>query len=219
MSLTIENLKKTYQQGTEKIAILKGLSAQIQNGEIVAIVGRSGSGKSTLLSLLAGLDSADAGRILLKDQNILGFSESEMTNFRGRNIGIVFQQFHLMNHLTALENVMLPLEILQETDIQTRATEMLTQMNLEHRLNHLPSELSGGECQRVAIARALVVKPAILLADEPSGNLDLETGEKVMNVFFEVVRRNKITTLLVTHSDELAKKCDRELRLQDGVLN
>jgi putative ABC transport system ATP-binding protein len=218
MSLKLQAVTKKYQQGDSEIEVLKGLSAEIRNSEIVAIVGQSGSGKSTLLSLLAGLDRPTSGQIFIADQEISQLSEQEMTSFRGRKIGIVFQQFHLLPHLTAMENVMLPLEIWDEGDREARAEQALTQMGLGHRLHHVPSQLSGGECQRVAIARALVGRPEILLADEPSGNLDTLTGRKVMDVFFEVVRAHKVTTVLVTHSEALAKACDRQLVLENGIL-
>ncbi|MCE3009547.1 MAG: ABC transporter ATP-binding protein [Proteobacteria bacterium] len=216
MSLKLNEIKKSYQQADLGIEVLKGLKAEVKDGEVVAIVGQSGSGKSTLLSLLAGLDRPDSGSIEVFGSEMTRLTEEEMTDFRARNIGIVFQQFHLMNHLTALENVMLPLEILGENEIEKKATEMLQLMGLGHRLTHFPGQLSGGECQRVAIARALVVNPKILLADEPSGNLDTETGEKVMDVFFDAVKKRNMTTILVTHSEQLAKRCDRQLTLKLG---
>lgn len=216
MSLELHNVTKKFMQGETSVEVLKGVSASIKTGEMVAIVGQSGSGKSTLLSLLAGLDRVSTGSITLGGQNISSLSEEEMTLFRGKKIGIVFQQFHLMHHLTALENVMLPLEILRAENRLEIATKMLTEMNLSHRLHHFPKQLSGGECQRVAIARALVVKPEILLADEPSGNLDTDTGNQVMETFFRVVREHKVTTILVTHSAVLAKACDRQLNLKSG---
>ncbi|MFN7262334.1 MAG: ABC transporter ATP-binding protein [Pseudobdellovibrionaceae bacterium] len=216
MSLKLNEIKKSYQQADLGIEVLKGLKAEVKEGEVVAIVGQSGSGKSTLLSLLAGLDRPDSGSIEVFGSEMTRLTEEEMTDFRARNIGIVFQQFHLMNHLTALENVMLPWEILGENEIEKKATEMLQLMGLGHRLTHFPGQLSGGECQRVAIARALVVNPKILLADEPSGNLDTETGEKVMDVFFDAVKKRKMTTILVTHSEQLAKRCDRQLTLRLG---
>jgi putative ABC transport system ATP-binding protein len=218
MSLNIEKLFKHYSQGDERIEILKGAQATIQDGEVVAIVGQSGSGKSTLLSLLAGLDVPSQGRIEIGGKNIAEMSENQLTDFRGKNIGIVFQQFHLINHLTALENVMIPLEILAQPQAQERAQKVLIDVGLGHRLNHLPSQLSGGECQRVAIARALVADPKILLADEPSGNLDSATGEKVMDLLLEVARKKKVTTILVTHALELAQRCDRKLTLKNGEL-
>lgn len=218
MSLILQDVRKSFYQGDTEIAVLKGLNVDIEPGEIVSIVGQSGSGKSTLLSILAGLERADNGKIIVDKIDLVPLSEKEMTLFRAQNISIVFQQYHLIAHLTALENVMLALEILKMENPKERAEEALRELGLSHRLNHFPNQLSGGECQRVAIARALVVKPKILLADEPSGNLDIHTGEKVMDVFFDVIRKYKITTILVTHSEVLAKKCDRILHLEDGQL-
>lgn len=218
MSLKLENVVKTYRQGDSDIQVLKGLSAEIKDAEVVAVLGQSGSGKSTLLSLMAGLDRPTSGDIFIAGKKVSNLSEIEMTEFRGKTIGIVFQQFHLLPHLTALENVMLPLEIWNQGNREVKAKEMLDQMGLGHRLNHFPNQMSGGECQRVAIARALVVKPQVLLADEPSGNLDIATGKKVMDVFFEVIRANKVTTILVTHSEALALRCDRQIVLENGTM-
>ncbi|XGC81165.1 ABC transporter ATP-binding protein [Bdellovibrio bacteriovorus] len=218
MSLVLKNVRKSFQQGDTQIEVLKGLQTNIEPGQIVAIVGQSGSGKSTLLSLLAGLERADSGEILVDNVNLVGLSEKEITSFRAQNIAIVFQQYHLIAHLTALENVMLSLEILKIDNTKEKAEAALKELGLGHRLDHFPSQLSGGECQRVAIARALVVKPKILLADEPSGNLDTHTGDKVMDVFFEIVRKHQITTILVTHSEALAQRCQRNLRLEEGQL-
>lgn len=218
MSLYIKNLQKSFNQGEDRVAVLNGLNTDIKNGEIVAIVGQSGSGKSTLLSLLAGLDQADTGDVVVDGVNISTMTEKQVTDFRGQNIGIVFQQYHLVSHLTALENVMLPMEILGKADAEKNALELLKEMGLEHRLHQFPSRMSGGECQRVAIARALAVRPKILLADEPSGNLDIHTGEKVMEIFFNAAKKYQITTILVTHSEALAKRCQRTLRLSEGRL-
>lgn len=218
MSLVLKNVKKSFHQGDTEIAVLKGLNVEIKPGQVVSIVGQSGSGKSTLLSLLAGLERPDAGDILVDNVHLAPMTEQELTLFRAQNIAVVFQQYHLIAHLTALENVMLALEILKMENPRQRAQEALEELNLGHRLNHFPSQLSGGECQRVAIARALVVKPKILLADEPSGNLDTHTGDKVMEVFFDIVKKHQITTILVTHSESLAQRCQRILRLEDGLL-
>jgi len=218
MSLHIQNLQKAFNQGEDKLTVISNLNADIKNGEVVAIVGQSGSGKSTLLSLLAGLDQADQGSISVDGANISAMTEKQVTEFRGQNIGIVFQQYHLVAHLTAVENVMLPMEILGMPEAESQAISLLKEMGLEHRLHQFPSKMSGGECQRVAIARALAVRPKILLADEPSGNLDIHTGEKVMEVFFNAAKKYQITTILVTHSEALAKRCQRVLRLSEGQL-
>jgi putative ABC transport system ATP-binding protein len=218
VSLVLKSVIKGFKQGETDITVLNGLNAVIEPGQIVSIVGQSGSGKSTLLSLLAGLERADKGEILVDNVNLVPLTEQEMTLFRAQNIAIVFQQYHLIAHLTALENVMLGLEILKIENAKEKAETALKELGLGHRLNHFPSQLSGGESQRVAIARALVVQPKILLADEPSGNLDTHTGDKVMDVFFDIVRKYKITTILVTHSENLAKRCQRTLRLQEGQL-
>ncbi len=217
MSLQINNLRKTYTQGETTIEALRGVNAEIQKGELVAILGASGSGKSTLLGLLAGLDKPDSGKVILDNIDLYALSDRERTQFRARNISVVFQLFHLLPHLTALENVMLPLEILCEPN-PTKAEALLKAMGLGHRLHHLPSQLSGGECQRVAIARSLITNPKLLLADEPSGNLDSETAQTVMQLFFETVRAQKITCLLVTHNEELAKRCDRILKIHGGKI-
>jgi putative ABC transport system ATP-binding protein len=218
MSLILQDVRKSFTQGGQEIQVLKGLNGKIEDGEVVAVVGQSGSGKSTLLSLLSGLDMPTSGAVSVNGQDLTKLSQDEITRFRAQHIGIVFQQFHLMAHLTALENVMLPLEILNQSDIEIRAKKILESMELSHRLKHFPSQLSGGECQRVAMARALVVEPSILLADEPSGNLDVETGARVMSAFFEAIRKTKVTTVLVTHSEALAARCDRQLTLKNGIL-
>jgi putative ABC transport system ATP-binding protein len=216
MSLILKNVRKSFHQGETNVEVLKGLSASIANSELVAVVGQSGSGKSTLLSILAGLEKADSGEIFVDGKKISDLNEQEMTRFRAEHISIVFQQYHLVGHLTALENVMLPLEILKRPNAREKALGILEELGLSHRLSHRPSQMSGGENQRVAIARALVVEPKILLADEPSGNLDVETGHKVMEKFFDLVRKHKTTTLLVTHSLSLAQQCQRVLELEKG---
>ncbi len=219
MSLEIKNLSKSFLQGDDKIQVLKDLNFSLGTGEIVSVVGQSGSGKSTFLSLVAGLERADAGEIFVDRQDLMKLNETEMTRFRATSISIVFQQYHLVSHLTALENVLLPLEINRAEDAHSRAHKILEEMGLGHRKNHLASQMSGGECQRVAIARALVVRPKLLLADEPSGNLDIDTGHKVMDVFFQMVQQYKTTTLVVTHSLSLAAKCERIFTLKNGNLS
>jgi putative ABC transport system ATP-binding protein len=215
MSLHVTNLHKSYQQSGQKIDVLKGLTLKIATGSVVAIVGQSGSGKSTLLSLLSGLDSSDSGSIAIDGVELGSLSERERTAFRAKKIGIVFQQFHLMSHLTALENVELAKSI---SHSEQDSVSLLADVGLGHRLKHFPSELSGGENQRVAIARALVIRPSLLLADEPSGNLDEKTGRKVMDILFNQVRKTKTTTVLVTHNQELAQMCDQVFKLENGTL-
>lgn len=216
MSLTITGLKKTYRQGPEVLTILNQLNLEVKSSEVVAVVGASGSGKSTFLSLTAGLDSFDEGDITINGQSIKNMDRTQLTQFRAQNIGFVFQQFHLIPHLTAAENIALPLEILNRPFSAQDITKALENVGLGHRAQHKPAEMSGGECQRLALARGLITKPSLLLADEPSGNLDTETGAKVMHLFFEQVRSTKTTTVLVTHDNELAKKCDRIFLLKNG---
>lgn len=218
MSIQIKGLNKSYHLAHQPIKILKDLNVQIKTSEVVAVLGSSGSGKSTLLSLLAGLDSSDSGEIFFNDIDIAQLNQKKLTAFRAENIGIVFQNYYLVSHLTALENVLLPLDIQNKKIEQNEAEILLQKVGLGHRLYHVPSELSGGESQRLAIARALITKPQLLLADEPSGSLDTETGKKVMDLFFDQVRANKTTTVLVTHDPALADRCDRILKLENGQL-
>lgn len=216
MSLVVTDLHKSFDQGGKKIEILRGIDFSLDDGKSLAILGKSGSGKSTLLSLLGGLDKQDRGRIVIDGQDTSGFADGDWTHFRGKKIGIVFQQYHLVPHLTALENVMLPLEIQRVPDARRIAATFLDEVELSHRGDHWPSQLSGGESQRVSIARALATQPKLLLADEPSGSLDAETGETVMSFFFSVVRRHKMTTVLVTHNPDLANFCDRQVTIAGG---
>lgn len=216
--LDVESIKKSYVQGEVTLEILKGVDFKAYKGETISIVGKSGSGKSTLLSMLAGLDYPDQGEIYLNGQSITKMDEAKLAKFRGRTMGIVFQQFHLMPHLTALENVKLPLEILREDDVEQRARLALQQVGLSDRLDHFSHQLSGGECQRVAIARAFVTEPSLLLADEPSGNLDDVTGNSVMDMLFELSETKKMTTILVTHNTQLAERCQKSFQLQNGKL-
>ena len=216
--MKVKNLRKSYGQGEARFEVLKGLELEIQKGETLALIGKSGSGKSTLLSLLAGLDQADSGDIEISGNNISKMSEKDLTRFRAENMGIVFQQFHLVSTLTALENVLLPLELLKRPNAKETAKALLESVGLSHRAHHLPSELSGGESQRVAIARALAIRPAILFADEPSGNLDEETGERVMELLFKMVKETNTTLVLVTHDQDLARKCSRTVHLEHGSL-
>jgi putative ABC transport system ATP-binding protein len=216
--MRITNVFKSYGDGASKIHVLKNVSLDISAGESLALVGKSGSGKSTLLSLMAGLDYADAGEIFLNNCNITKMPEKELVRFRAQHMGIVFQQFHLISTLSALENILLPLNLLKRPDALKNARRLLDSVGLSHRADHLPKELSGGESQRIAIARAMAIGPSIILADEPSGNLDEETGEKVMGLLFELVKTTSTTLVLVTHDVDLANKCSRTVHLEHGSL-
>ncbi|MDG1139549.1 MAG: ABC transporter ATP-binding protein [Opitutales bacterium] len=217
--IDIKKISKTYFQGTQRLEILYQLSLKVQEGETLAILGQSGSGKSTLLSLMSGLDMPDFGSITMDGLVINKLTQDQLSEFRAKTMGIVFQQYHLMSNLTALENVGLPLELRKDPDYNQAAMDALKLVGLSHRLSHFPSELSGGECQRVAIARAIVGKPKIILADEPSGNLDDQTGKEVMNLLFQLCQERKQTLILVTHNQELASTCDRMMILQKGQLH
>lgn len=214
-----DNLHKSFVGFEQRLSILKGLSFELGVGQTMAIVGRSGSGKSTLLSLLGGLDRPDEGDIFFNGTSLFRSSDEELTNFRSKNIGIVFQQFHLLEHLTALENVELALQISGADNVKERASEALRKVGLASRSSHFPASLSGGECQRVAVARSLAQGPRLLLADEPSGSLDVDTGEEVMNLVFDLVKSEGMSLILVTHSLDLARRCENQYQLQDGVLH
>ena len=221
MILKITDLHKSFHSpgNHTPIHVLQGINLKISQGETVAILGQSGSGKSTLLSLLAGLDRPTSGTIELDNQRMDTLSEENLSRFRARKISIVFQQFHLMPHLTALENVSLPLELAGDNEAKGKARHALSQVELEHRLTHFPSYLSGGECQRVAIARALVTRPALLLADEPTGSLDSRTGLQVIGQLLDLVQSVGMTMLLVTHDKSLLDRSQRKLILQEGTLH
>lgn len=219
MSLSLHGIKKTYHFHGQDLLILNDLNLEVGQGRTVAILGPSGSGKTTLLSVLAGLENPDSGEVVICQNKIFQSNEEERTKFRARNVGIVFQQFHLIPHLTAVENVTLPLEIMgRKQGSEEKAVELLRAVGLGERLSHRPGELSGGECQRVAIARSLISDPKLLLADEPSGNLDTKTGHEVMDLFFSMARAQSITTVLVTHNESLVGLCDEAYRLQEGKL-
>ncbi|MCA9466608.1 MAG: ABC transporter ATP-binding protein [Nitrospira sp.] len=204
--------------GQRLVSILQTISFSIPRGQIVAIVGPSGSGKSTLLGLLAGLDRPTAGSICIQGTDITNLNESEMARFRRRHIGYVFQSFHLIPTLTALENVLLPLELQGQSSGQDRARTLLQSVGLEHRLSHYPIQLSGGEQQRVALARAFISHPSILLADEPTGNLDSQTGARIMELLWQLHEIQGSTLVLVTHDVSLANRAQRILTLRDGHL-
>lgn len=216
--ISLNKISKTYFQGTQRIEVLYGLNLDVKSSETVAILGQSGTGKSTLLSLLAGLDVPDFGTISVNKQDLSKLSQDKLSQFRAKNLGVIFQQYHLMSNLTALENVGIPLELQKVNDFQSEALEALKMVGLSHRISHFPSQLSGGECQRVAIARAIVGKPKLILADEPSGNLDDKTGKEVMDLLFKLCKEQEQTLILVTHNHNLAQNCDRTLVLKDGKL-
>ena len=201
-----------------ELAILKGITLEIKSGESVAIVGASGSGKSTLLGLLAGLDEATDGRVEIDGTDLGALSEDDRARFRGQHIGFVFQSFQLLPALTALENVMLPLELQGQNKVEEQARNYLNRVGLQDRTGHYPLQLSGGEQQRVALARAFASRPAILFADEPTGNLDTTTGEHIIDLLFELNREEGTTLVLVTHDQVLADLCQRRLRLDGGAL-
>lgn len=220
MGLEINHLCKSfYSPGTGMIQVLNDVNLQVRPGRTYAVVGQSGSGKTTLLSLIAGLDSPDSGDIILDGENLSFMNEDRLARFRAEKIGIIFQQFHLMPHLTAQENISLPLEILKAPDIEKQTRAMLEMVDLTHRRHHLPGTLSGGECQRVAIARALIIKPSLILADEPTGNLDTVTGETVADMLFNLVETENKSLILVTHNPSLAGRCRSTFTLERGVLS
>lgn len=212
------NLGKTVFSPEGALQILKDVSLKIEKGESLAIVGTSGSGKSTLLGLLAGLDSPSTGSVFLNGQNLTAMDEDGRAKMRNQLVGFVFQSFQLIASLTALENVMLPLELAGDKNAKTKASALLERVGLGHRLSHTPIKLSGGEQQRVALARAFVTQPAILFADEPTGNLDSKTGNHIIELLFELNHEQKTTLVLVTHDKELANRCQRKITLEAGAI-
>ena len=216
--LILKSLTKSYLQGSQNIEIFENLNFHLSEGQRVAIMGKSGSGKSTLLSLISGIIKPDSGDICLNSTSYEKLSESELNDFRATHIGFIFQNFHLVSYLNALENVMLPAKVCNIPHPKEKAIKLLQSVGLSHRLNHIPAELSGGEKQRVAIARALIHNPKIILADEPSGNLDDETGNAVMDLLFELIKKNNTTLMLVTHSQAVAKRCEKTYNLVCGKL-
>ena len=204
--------------GAARVHVLKDISVEIGAGEAVGLVGPSGSGKSTLLMVMAGLERVDAGQVSVAGTDITRLGEDRLARFRGRHVGIVFQSFHLIPTMTALENVAVPLELAGRADAFERARQELANVGLADRAQHYPGQLSGGEQQRVALARALAPEPPILVADEPTGNLDEATGRQVMDLIFSVHRARGTTLVLVTHDAALARRCSRVLRLRSGVI-
>ena len=212
-------LVKTVGDATNPISILRDLNLSVSLGESVAIVGSSGSGKSTLLGLLAGLDNPTSGIVTIEGAPFSSLDEDARAAVRGKRMGFVFQSFQLLSTMTALENVMLPLQLANRRDAKQIATETLAKVGLADRLTHYPKQLSGGEQQRVAIARAFAPKPAILFADEPTGNLDVATGERIIELLFSLNKASNSTLILVTHDAQLARRCQRVLTLRDGQLH
>jgi putative ABC transport system ATP-binding protein len=217
--IEVVRLTRTIQTPTHRVEILRGIDLAIPRGQFVAIMGPSGSGKSTLLGLLAGLDNATSGQLFLDGEDVTNLSEDRMAEVRGRKIGFVFQSFQLIPTLTAEENVLLPAELAGAGPEEAeRARDLLTRVGLADRLDHYPVQLSGGEQQRVALARAFMTRPPILLADEPTGNLDGKTGEQVLELLLELNRREGATLVLVTHDPALAAHADRIISLRDGLV-
>jgi putative ABC transport system ATP-binding protein len=217
-AIALENIELSLGHGAARVHILKGISLAIARGEAVGLVGASGSGKSTLLMTMAGLEQPDSGRVVVDGTDLSTLDEDGLARFRGRRIGIVFQSFHLIPTMTALENVALPLELADSPDAFSRAKEELAAVGLSERFHHYPAQLSGGEQQRVAIARAVAPNPAILVADEPTGNLDEANGDTIIDLLFALKRERGSTLVLVTHDIALARRCDRVVRLRSGTV-
>ncbi len=214
--IDIKNVTKTVRSGTENLTILDDVSLEIPSGQFVAVTGASGSGKSTLLGLIAGLDAPSSGTVVIDGETITAMSEDDLATLRSEKIGFIFQSFHLIPSLTAFENVLIPMEILGLKDAKERAAKLLEDVELTNRGHHYPSELSGGEQQRIAIARAFANRPIILLADEPTGNLDSKNGNHIFDLMTGMHKKNDVTLVLVTHDINLARKAQRQIRLRDG---
>ncbi len=216
--LKTSGLGKSVASPEGELVLLHDINLQINSGETVAIVGASGSGKSTLLGLLAGLDESTTGEVMIAGQSLTSLDEDGRAALRAAHVGFVFQSFQLLDNLTAIENVMLPLELAGQRDAHVYAKEVLARVGLAERLRHYPKQLSGGEQQRVAIARAFAAKPTLLLADEPTGNLDSVTGERIIDLLFKLNKEQQTTLVLVTHDSALAERCQRRLQLKQGHL-
>ncbi len=210
------NITKTVRSGAENLTILDNVSVAVPEGQFVAVTGASGSGKSTLLGLIAGLDAPSSGAILVEGANVTEMSEDELATLRSEKIGFIFQSFHLIPSLTAFENIMIPMEILGLKDARQRAEKLIDDVDLTNRGHHYPTELSGGEQQRIAIARAFANQPKILLADEPTGNLDSKNGAHIFDLMTNLHRQNNVTLVLVTHDQHLAEMAQRQVILKDG---
>ncbi|MFN3803001.1 ABC transporter ATP-binding protein [Belliella pelovolcani] len=216
--LSVKNVSKTYQSGSRKLTVLDQVNIEIFEGESIAIVGPSGSGKTTLLGLCAGLDAASTGSVILNGEAFEKLNEDQRAAVRSRDVGFIFQNFQLLPTLTALENVMVPLELKKRKDARSKAMELLEKVGLKDRMTHYPTQLSGGEQQRVSIARAFANEPKILFADEPTGNLDTETGEMIEALIFDLNKAQGTTLILVTHDTELAKRTDRIIQIKGGKI-
>jgi putative ABC transport system ATP-binding protein len=214
--IALSEVSLTLGEGASQVHVLKGVSLSVARGETAGIVGPSGSGKSTLLMVIAGLERVDSGTVAIAGEVLNGKSEDEVAAFRGRNVGIVFQSFHLIPNMTALENVAVPLELAGRKDPFGVAERELAAVGLKERMTHYPGELSGGEQQRVAIARALAPEPPILIADEPTGNLDQATGKQIADLLFETAKKRGMTLVLVTHDGALASRCRRRIAMRSG---
>lgn len=217
--ISLQNVDFTLKGPSQDIKILANVNFAALAGESVAVIGPSGSGKSSFIMLMAGLDLPSSGKILVAEQDIVKMNEDQRAEFRSLHIGIVFQSFHLINTMTALENCSLPLEFLGVEDAQDKAVEILERVGLGERINHYPRQMSGGEQQRVGLARALIAKPPILLADEPTGNLDDENSERIADLLFSASKESNTCLILVTHDLELAKRCERVLKMDNGRLS
>jgi putative ABC transport system ATP-binding protein len=216
--LSARGIGKTVKSGDSDLVILREIDLSVSAGEAVAIVGASGSGKSTLLAILAGLDTPTVGRVEIDGTDLFGLDEDQRAELRGKSVGFVFQSFQLLPSLTALENVMLPLELAGRADAEPLSREILAKVGLAERLSHYPKHLSGGEQQRVALARAFSVRPKLLFADEPTGSLDAQAGDSIIELMFELNRSFGTTLVMVTHDEQLAKKCGRTIRLVAGQI-
>ena len=217
-SIHFNNVSLSYGDIADEVEVLKSISFSIGSSEVVSIVGPSGSGKTSIIMLASGLENATKGSIKINGQEIVGLKEKELSEVRRKNIGIVFQSFYLIPNLTAVENVLLSLEANQQYSLEKDAESLLGEFGLSHRIHHLPSELSGGEQQRVAIARALINKPKIILADEPTGNLDSANSESMIDLLFEYTKKSHTSVVMVTHDSSIAKRCDRIIEIRDGQI-